>query len=195
MFSVVVDCIMIILMVAAAVTMFRVSLGTMGTRKVIGLNNTDIAKHYFLLLLGQAEDKMVIYDDGDAVNDSYYWDDEVLGAIEKKLQEHPEFTMRCVFNCPVPDSLIGKFAEERRIDLRTAESGTSTPSDARIKVIDDGRMAYSTRFNPVFLDWQYELIDCLTVMRRSLRRVVKRELGASLALFEQKFGQASETQQ
>lgn len=193
MFSVVLDCVVIIFMVAAAVSMFRVSLGTMGTRKVIGLNNTDIAKHYFLLLLGQAEDKMVIYDDGDADNDSYYWDDEVLGAIEKKLQEHPEFTMRCVFNCPVPDSLIGKFAEERRIDLRTVESGSNTPRDARIKVIDDGRMAFSTRYNPVFMDWQYELTDCLTVMHWSLKRVVKRELGASLALIEQKFSQASET--
>ena len=68
------------------------SLGRMGTRKIVGLNNSELSKHYLLLLLGQAKHKMIIYDDGDEEKDTYYWDEEVLRAFEEKLQEFPELT-------------------------------------------------------------------------------------------------------
>ena len=185
--------ILLLLIVAYSVSMVFMSLGRMSIRKLIGLNNSDVARHYFLLLLAQAQRKVVIYCDGERHTDSYYWDEEVLNAIERKLREHPEITLQCLFNHPVPNPLSSKFEGEHQVDLRSTGLEDSAPRDVRMIVIDDGRMTYSTRYNPAYKAWQFELVDCLTVMRWALKRVVKGEFGDSIGLLEQKFSEASET--
>ena len=156
--------------------------GRMGTRRLTGLNDGDTSKRYFLLLLGQARHKMITYDDGNDVEDRVYKDQEVLNAIEEKLRERPEFTMQCLFNCPVPDSLRSKFAEEHRMAFR---------SDAHMKIIDDGRMAYFTRQDYSSMVRPYELVDCLTVAPWALKGVVRGEIGDCMELFDKRFQQAS----
>lgn len=42
----------------------------MGARRFTGLNDGDIAKRYFLLLLSQAKRTMVVYDAGNEIQDS-----------------------------------------------------------------------------------------------------------------------------
>ncbi len=165
----------------------------MGARRITGLNDGDIAKRYFLLLLGQAKRTMVVYDDGNEVQDSFYSDQEVLNAIDTKLRENPRFVMKCLFNCPVPYSLNTKFASETRVNLRTTGLGKDRPRDTHMKVIDNGRMAYFTQHDFGSTVRQYELVDCLTVKPWALNGVVKRELGDCLKLFEQRFSQASPT--
>ena len=71
--------ILLLLIVAYSVSMVFMSLGRMSIRKLIGLNNSDVARHYFLLLLAQAQRKVVIYCDGERHTDSYYWDE---GSVE-----------------------------------------------------------------------------------------------------------------
>ena len=73
---------------------------------------------------------------------------EVLNAIERKLREHPEITLQCLFNHPVPNPLSSKFEGEHQVDLRSTGLEDSAPRDVRMIVIDDGRMTYSTRYKP-----------------------------------------------
>lgn len=185
--------VLLLFIVVHSLSMVFISLGRLSTRKLIGLNNGDVARHYFLLLIAQAQRKIVIYGDGDPHNDSYYWDEEVLNVIERKLGEHPEITLQCLFNYPVPEPLSTKFEGEHRVDLRTNGLEESAPRDVRMMVIDDGRMTYSTRYNPAYKAWQFELVDCLTVMRWALKRVVKGEFGNNIELLDKKFSEASET--
>lgn len=170
-----------------------ISLGRMSLRKIIGLNNSEVARHYLLLLVGQAKRKIVIYDDGHADKGSYYSEKEVLHAIETRLRAHPDLLMQCVFNYPVPKPLSTKFAGDHRVDLRTTGLGDHAPPDVRMTVIDDGRMVYSTQYNPTLKVWQFELVDCSSIMRWALKRAVKTEFGERIGLVEQKFSQASET--
>ena len=165
--------------------------GRMGTRRLTGLNDSDTSKRYFLLLLGQARHKMITYDDGNDVEDSVYKDQEVLKAIEEKLREHPEFTMQCLFNCPVPDSLRTKFAEEHRMAFRSTGLGKEAPRDTHMKIIDDGRMAYFTRHDYGSVVRPYELVDCLTVAPWALKSVARGEIGDCMELFDKRFQQAS----
>ena len=159
----------------------------MGVRRLTGLNDSDITKSYFLILLGHAQNEMIAYDDGNDVEDSVYTDDEVLNAIEKKLHENPRFEMRCLFNCPVPEVLKNKFDQESRLDLRSTGLAENAPRDTHLKVIDGGRLAYLTKHEFNSMNRYYELVDCLTVAPWVLRRVARAELGQSLNRFNERF--------
>ena len=164
--------------------------GRMGVRRFTGVNDGDTAKRYFLLLLSQARRQMIVYDDGDDAEESIYKDDEVLSAIESKLSSHPEFTMRCLFNCAPPKALREKFEALPCVDLRTTGLGEKAPRDPHLKVIDGGRMAYLTRHSFGSRSTPYELVDCLTVAPWALKGVARAELGGCLEAFDQKFQQA-----
>lgn len=64
----------LLLIVVHSVSMVFISLGRMSIRKLIGLNNSDVARHYLLLLLAQAQRKTMTYRDGDRHAACYYWD-------------------------------------------------------------------------------------------------------------------------
>lgn len=169
------------------------AIGRMGVRRLTGLNDADTSKRYFLLLLSQARHTMIVYDDGDKVQDSVYYDDKVLQAIDQKLREDSDFRMQCLFNCPVPQPLHERFEGQKRIDARTTGTGDKGPRDTHLKIIDDGRMAYLTRHEFGSPTRPYELVDCLTVATWALRSVATRELGDCMEVFAQRFAQAAAT--
>ena len=176
---------------AVSVVVVVRSIGRMGTRRLTGLNDRDTAKRYFLLLLDLARHRMTVYDDGNDVQDSIYRDAEVLEAVEKKLRKHPEFSIRCLFNCPVPTPWCEGFAQDPRMEARTTGLGERAPRDTHLKVIDGGRMAYLARHAFGAMDRPYELVDCLNVAPWALTRVAREELGDCLERFDQRFQQAS----
>ena len=181
---------LVIIVVTLSVALLVFHTGKMGARRLTGLNDPAITKSYFLLLLNQAQTEMIVYDDGNDVSDSVYTDDEVLAAIDKKFNEQPRFTMRCLFNCPVPEPLQSRFVHESRLDARSTQLGKSAPRDAHLKVIDSGRMAYLTKHEFDSTTRSYELVDCLTVAPWALRRVARSELGDCMDLFNERFQQA-----
>lgn len=193
MFATIIAYTLTVVVVICSIALLVLHAGKMGTRRLTGLNDPDITKRYFLLLLDRAQKNMVVYDDGNDVEDSVYSDDDVLSAIDTKFEQQPEFRMRCLFNCPVPEPLRLKFAQGSRLDARSTGLGDRAPRDTHLKVIDNGRMAYLTRQDYNSMTRNYELVDCLTVAPWVLKRVARSELGACVTLFEDRFQQALPT--
>ena len=181
----------VILSVVTSMSAIVYGIGKMGSRKLTGLNDPETAKRYFLLLLGQAREEMLLYDDGDSVADSIYADQEVLSAIKRKLDEHATFTMRCLFNCPVPEAFQEAMHGEDRVDARTTGLGEDAPRDTHLKVIDKGRLAYLTRHGYGSMVRPYELVDCLNVASWALKGAVREELGGHMETFEKRFATAA----
>lgn len=164
-------------------------LGKMGARRINGLNDPTTARRFFTLLLNQAKEKMIVYDDGSNVADSIYTDPHVIDAIEAKLHGTPGFRIECLFNCPVPTPLLERFGDHDRVEMKTTGLGEKAPRDTHLKIIDGGRMAYLTQHEYDSLTRAYELVDCLTVWR--LKRVARKELGGIMDLFDARFRQAA----
>ena len=162
----------------------------MGVRRYTGMNDDSASKDYFLLLLNEAKHKMIVFDDGDAVENSIYWDDDVLDAIAEKIHENPKFTLQCLFNCPVPEP-FNRFEQEPRIDARTNGLGDTAPRDVHLKIIDDGTLSYLSKHEFSSRTRRFELVDCRTVYFWALKGVAKFELENRVDWFDQTFQQAS----
>lgn len=178
--------------IAALAALFLLYQGSrMGARRFSGSNDGETAKRLFLFLLDQAERDLIIYDDGNDVEDSIYANEAVLDALEAKLRHEPDFTVRCLFNCDGPQQLHDRFDNEPRFTIRTTGLGEKAPRDLHLKVADRGRMAYLTQHEFNSTTRLYELVDCLTVWKRALGGVAREELGDCIDVFDQRFADAA----
>ena len=100
-------------------------------------------------------------------------------------------TVRVLFNCDGPEPLRERFKDEPRVSIRTTGLGRVALRDTHFKIIDGGRMAYLTQHEFDSTVRLYELVDCLTVARWSVKWVARRELGDHMGQFETRFANAS----
>ena len=90
-------------------------------------------------LLAEADEKMIMYDDGNSMDESIYDDRSVVEAIQAKLQDNPGFRIDCMLNS-VDDTLFRRtFQNEPRVEI-TQRKGER--SSLHYKIIDDGRKAH-----------------------------------------------------
>lgn len=176
---------------ALAVAFLVVRASQMGARRFSGSNDGETAKRFFLLLLDQAKDEIIVYDDGNDVADSIYADETVLDAIQDKLDNEPGFSMKCLFNCDGPQPLRDRFSDEQRVAIRSTNLGEKAPRDMHLKIVDRGRLAYLTQHEFNSTTRLYELVDCLTVWSWGLKKVARRELGDCMEQFDQRFAAAA----
>lgn len=154
----------------------------------IDLNDSSCTKKTFIELLREADRSMIVYDDGDKVDDSIYDDRRVVDSMKKKLQDDPNFLIRCVFNFNEPNLLFRREAQSlgSRVQIRIRN-----PSDPAIlihyKMIDGGLKAYLSRHNSGETQRRYRIVNCGTVPKKHQKYVSEVILGRFRRHFEEAF--------
>ena len=150
------------------------------------INNDASAVRSFIGMLNQAQESLIIYDDGDDSEGSLYNDRRVIEAVQRKLSGNPVFEVRCLFNCD--DNLLfqRELKGERRVHVRIRSNG---PSDDGIhyKIIDGGAKAYLSRHALGSKQRRYTIIDCTRVPPRHRGHVADSLLGTYKEDFEHAF--------
>ena len=150
------------------------------------INDDASAVRSFLGMLNQAQESLIIYDDGDDSEGSLYNERRVIEAVQRKLRGNPVFEVRCLFNCD--DNLLfqREFKGERQVHVRIRNNG---PSDDGIhyKIIDGGAKAYLSRHALGAKQRRYTIIDCTRVPPRHRGHVADSLLGTYKEDFEHAF--------
>lgn len=150
------------------------------------INDDNAVVSYFLELLSEAQDSMIVYDDGNSMEKSVYNDDRVIGAVHSKLQDSPRFELRCLFNCDDDLAFRKEFVDHQRVDIRTRSSQLPA-SEVHYKIIDGGAKAYLSRHAFGAAERRFKVVDCTTVRKGHRDRVANIVLGRYTKHFEQAF--------
>ncbi len=118
-------------------------------------NDDDIAKQAFLTLLAEAENEMVIYDDGNDDPGSLYNDAEVIALVVARLERTPELYLSCVFNDDDDTAFKTTLRDNNQVEARPRKSN---PTREHYKIID-GRKGYISRHEHGSSDRDAKWID------------------------------------
>ena len=133
-------------------------------RFTVGRNDNDRAIEHFIKLVGDAQDTMVVCDDGNKMKGSIYENDQVIETVQIKLKANPHFTMRCVFSSPDKTKYREAFGGEDRVQIRNGPR-----RNVHYKIIDDGASGYLSRHPLGGEDRSYRLYETVP---RGLRQVI-----------------------
>ena len=125
-----------------------------------GPNDDDDAKCYIKEVIGAAENRVEIFDDGDKVQDgeSVYDDEEFLTLVGNKLDGGVQF--RCLFNSDNPKMAFrSRFDSDSRIDIRVRKTDSPATSTIHYRNVDAGSMIYLTDHMPHSKDRRFKMID------------------------------------
>ncbi len=134
----------------------------------IGKNDNQTPKLYLTRILSAARDKIIIFDDGNDMADSIYNDADVVDAFVKKLEQSPDFTVKCYFNCS-DRTLFRESLEERPgVEIQSGNSLNRSGSEVHYKISDDGKMGYLSMHEAESSSRSYKFVDCSTIKRSRL---------------------------
>ena len=156
--------------------------------------NTDpLAAKKFLELLGDAEVSMIIYDDGNDMDDSIYKNSDIVNAVKKKVEEYPEFRVRCLFNSPYQSLFRTELSGYQGcVEIRTRkEPQPRREGQVHFKIIDDGVKAYLSRHPYGHSEREYRIVDCSKVPEKHSRYVANVILGHHIEGFRRAFAAAT----
>ena len=160
------------------------------TRRVTvyrGTNDDQFAKKLFLDLIDTAEKNMELFDDGNSVPGSIYEDKDVVGAILKKLESSPDFSMRCFFNEDDNTEFKRRLSSVPTVDI-CCPSRTKRPLiEEHYKIVDDGVLVYISKHLLNGEERDYEFYNCRKVDKKYLEQVVNLRFGKMLETTRQKF--------
>ena len=147
----------------------------------------------FLRLLAAAKEQMVIFDNGDKVEDSIYDREEVVEHVQQKLREEPAFRMYCLFNRDEPDIRFRDTFQggEPRVSIKIVkhrEPCSESGRNAHYKMIDGGVQAYLSWHGPGRSKRLYKTVDCSGVAKSQMEHVTNKVLGAYKSHFSREFG-------
>lgn len=106
------------------------------------VNDHGKARAAFRDLLDEADSGMILYDDGNSMEESIYEDPAVVDAIRRKLAENPRFTMECMFSSSDETLFRRELWNEPRVTITRRKGGRSS---VHYKIIDGGRKAHVSR--------------------------------------------------
>lgn len=151
-----------------------------------GINDDDSAVRSFVAMLGEAQESMIVYDDGDNVEGSLYNDRRAIDAVRGKLQANPAFKLQCLFNCDDHLAFRRELEMEPQVDIRI--HSRSVPASAvHYKIIDGGAQAYLSRHDLGSHERRFRIVDCTKVPRRHRGRVADTVLGSYKEHFDRAF--------
>ena len=133
-------------------------------------NSNEEAEQSFLDLLREAQNEIVMYDDGDTDEKSLYQSETVVEAIKNKIQENSRFRVDCVLN-----DRRGATRFERELGGESAvriRRRRDDPSRIHYKIID-GRKAYVSCHAPGGTARNRTMIDCTNALSRHRHRGVR----------------------
>ena len=150
------------------------------------INDNASALRSLLGMLNEAQESLIICDDGENSGGSLDNDSRVIEAVQEKLKDNPLFEVRCLFNCN-DDLLFCKEAKgERQVDVRIRSN--SAPEDGiHYKIIDGGTKAYVSRHALRSKKGRYKIVDCTRVPPRYRADMADSLLGMYKEDFEHAF--------
>ena len=115
-----------------------------------GRNDGQTAADNFLSLLNYAERRLVIYDDGNKMQDSIYDNETVLAQTEMRMNAYSDLQIFVLFNVEEDIAFpkrMSKFGERFKIRYR---QGPRPDEDVHFKIADDVLGYFSTHsFNDI----------------------------------------------
>lgn len=127
----------------------------------IGTNNSEFARRAFIDLLRDAENTMLICDDGNDMPESIYNSEEVIRAIQDRLAEAPDLRLLCLFSSKDDTLFTQAFADnQKQVHMIR---GAHPRRDIHFKIIDAGRRGYVSAHPYGAEERQYRLYDCSRV--------------------------------
>ena len=141
-----------------------------------GIYDDASASANFAAMLSEAQESMIVYDDGDNTETSPYNTPQVVSAVQEKLRANPDFELQCLFNCD--DDLLFRTELEGnpRVTIRIRRTGVPA-SEIHYKIIDDGAKAYLSRHRSDPSERKFQIVDCTNVSLRHRQRVANVVLG------------------
>ncbi len=122
-------------------------------------NDDNIAKKKFLLLLGEAERRMLVYDDGNDNPHSIYNQTDVIERIKEKLRTTPQLKLDCVFNDDDETLFKKTFLNHDQVSIRLR---LRNPKRVHYKIID-GQKGYISRHEHDSVDRDGEWVDASAI--------------------------------
>ena len=130
----------------------------------IALNDGASTCNTFISLLHEARKSMIVYDDGDKVEDSIYNNAKVVESLREKLLSNPDFSIRCVFNSDETELRLRKEARDLGSGVQIRIRNPSAPvCRIHYKIIDDGLQAYLSRHKSEETQRRYRIVNCSNV--------------------------------
>ena len=123
------------------------------------INDNASALRSLLGMLNEAQESLIIYDDGENSEGVLYNDTRVVEAVQGKLKDNPLCEVRCLFNCN--DNLLFRkeFKGERHVDVRIRSNSVSEDG-IHYKIIDGGAKVYVSRHALGSKEGRYKIVDC-----------------------------------
>ena len=155
-----------------------------------GTNDLERARQTFLDLAQEANQEIVIYDDGNNMTESFYDDENFVQEVETILAGKEEaVTVRCLFNTQ-DQTAFWRLYHLPKVDIRFRPE-PRPKSDVHFKIVDGGILAYLSRHDLGDSRRKFRLIDCRPVPRYARRSVKQEMVGEYLDRFEQAFRKAT----
>jgi len=161
-----------------------------------GKNDDEFAKKVFQEMLGIAEKRLDIFDDGNVTDDSIYMDKEILHSIEKKLASSPQFRITCLFNMENPiTSFEEKFSSHDQVDIyyplrseEVEEKRKTGKTEKHYKIVDGGRFVYVSKHGLGEEARDYEFYNFKRVKEEFLNEFVNLRFEKMLNHTKERFG-------
>lgn len=150
------------------------------------INDNASALRSLLGMLNEAQESLIICDDGENSGGSLDNDSRVIEAVQEKLKDNPLFEVRCLFNCNDELLFRKELKGERQVDVRIRSN--SAPEDGiHYKIIDGGTKAYVSRHALRSKKGRYKIVDCTRVPPRYRADMADSLLGMYKEDFEHAF--------
>lgn len=154
------------------------------------ISDDDSAVTSFVAMLDEAQESMIVYDDGDNIEGSLFNDRRAINAVRGKLQAYPAFKLQCLFNCDGRLAFQQELEREPQVDIRI-RSRSAPDSAVRYKIIDGGAKAYLSRYDLWSKQRRFRIVDCTGVPLRHRSRVADSVLGPFKEHFDYAFGDST----
>lgn len=151
------------------------------------VNDDSVTETEFLKLLGEARESMIIYDDGNDMDNSIYKSSAIVEAVRQKMDGNPNFQMRCLFNSDEQSLLFrAELAGLSGVEIRTLDRNASRMK-THYKIIDRGLKAYLSQHDLGERARLFKFVDCSKVPPAHFDYVSNVVLGQYKDHFEQSF--------
>lgn len=104
-------------------------------------NDDDVAIDEALNILGDAEESIEIYDNGNQIKNSLYNDPGFIKSVREKLESKRTFRVRCFFNFDEGLDFTKAFVGNPQVQIFVRKEGIER-DEVHYKIIDGGKKAY-----------------------------------------------------